>query len=136
MIMTIYLWHSTVMMLLVGLAFWQLPTVLQQIPNTAGWWVTRPLWLLAYALASLPFLLIFARFERPASDASKRAVPMGLQLLGCAVACAGLALLALDGIGGPGWLGLRWVPLLLPLLGTGIAGVGPLGFAGRAVSGR
>jgi len=44
------------------------------------------------------------------------------QLLGCVVACFGLALLALGGIGGEGWLGLRWVPLLLPLIGAGVAG--------------
>ncbi len=65
MIMTIYLWHSTVMMLLVGLAFWQLPAVLAPYPATASWWWTRLLWLPAYALACLPFLLVFSRFERP-----------------------------------------------------------------------
>ena len=47
------------------------------------------------------------------------------QLLGCAVACLGLAMLALDGVGGHGWLGLRWGPLLLPLAGAGIAGLLP-----------
>jgi hypothetical protein len=130
MIMTIYLWHSTVMMLLVGLAFWQLPAVLGQQPGSAGWWWTRPLWLAAYASASLPFLLAFARFERP-SDDGRQPVPVALQLLGCAIACGGLAMLAMDGVGGAGWLGLRWLPLLLPLIGAGIAGFGPLSLARR-----
>jgi len=134
MIMTIFLWHSTVMMLLVGLAFWQMPGVLGQQPDTAAWWWTRPLWILAYAAATLPFLLVFARFERPASGKPTRPTAIWLQLLGCAIACGGLAILALDGVGGSGWLGLRWIPLLLPLVGAGVAGFGPLGWAGRSLT--
>jgi hypothetical protein len=131
MIMTIFLWHSTVMMLLVGLAFWQVPAVLAQQPDTGPWWWTRPLWLFVYALVTLPFLLVFSRFERPATGADVKPAPVWLQLLGCAVACLGLSMLALDGVGGAGWLGLRWVPLLLPLVGAGIAGFGLLGGLGR-----
>jgi hypothetical protein len=136
MIMTIFLWHSTVMMLLVGLAFWVWPGVLAQYPNTAQWWLMRPLWLIVYSLVTLPFLLVFGRFERPASDEGVRPAAIWLQLLGCAVACTGLAMLALDGIGGPGWLGLRWIPLMTPLIGAGLAGFGPLAAVGRALSGR
>ena len=134
MIMTLFLWHSTVMMLLVGLAFWQMPSVLAQQPDTAAWWSTRPLWIAAYALATLPFLLVFGRFERAGAGGANRPAPTGLQLLGCTAACAGLAMLALDGIGGTGWLGLRWVALLLPLGGAGLAGFGPLGGIGRSLS--
>jgi hypothetical protein len=133
MIMTLFLWHSTVMMLLVGLAFWQMPSVLAQQPDTAPWWWTRPLWIATYALATLPFLLVFGRFERARIGGADRPAPIGLQLLGCVVACAGLAMLAMDGIGGQGWLGLRWVPLLLPLGGAGLAGFGPLGVIGRSL---
>lgn len=124
MIMTIYLWHSTVMMLLVGLAFWKLPSVLAPYPATAAWWWTRPLWLLSFAAVCLPFLLVFSRFERPASGGTPAAA--WRQLLGCTAACAGLATLALGGIGGDGWLGLRWIPLLLPLAGAALAGFGPV----------
>jgi len=129
MIMTIYLWHSTVMILLVGLAFWQLPAVLAPDPATAVWWWTRPLWLLAFAAACLPFLLVFSRFERP--EPGGHAAAAWRQLLGCAVACAGLATLALSGVGGDGWFGLRWVPLLLPLVGAGLAGIGPVAWLAR-----
>jgi hypothetical protein len=131
--MTIFLWHSTVMMLLVGLAIWVAPGVVSVPPATAAWWATRPLWIVAYAVVSLPFIMAFARFERPST--AKRPAAVWLLLAGCVTACAGLALLALDGVGGEGWLGLRVVPLLLPFLGAGIAGFGPLGFMGRAVGG-
>ncbi len=83
MIMTIFLWHSTVMMLLVGLAFWQIPAVLGQQPDTASWWWTRPLWILAYTMATLPFLLVFARFERRV-----RAIRPGPQPAGCSCSAA------------------------------------------------
>jgi fucose 4-O-acetylase-like acetyltransferase len=136
MIMTVFLWHSTVMMLVIGLAFWQLPAVLAQIPDTAGWWWTRPLWLLVYAVVTLPFLLVFSRFERPKDHPDRRPAPAWLQLVGAVVTCLGLAMLAMDGIGGDGWLGLRWVPLLLPIVGTGISGFGPLGFIATPVRGR
>jgi surface polysaccharide O-acyltransferase-like enzyme len=135
MIMTIFLWHSTVMMLLVGLAFWVMPGVLAQQPDTAGWWMTRPLWLFVYGLLTLPFLLIFGRFERPPTGGDRQPAVVWLQLLGCTVACAGLAMLAFSGVGGDGWLGLRWVPLLTPLVGAGLAGFGPLGSVGRILSG-
>jgi hypothetical protein len=135
MIMTIFLWHSTVMMLLVGLAFWVMPGVLAQYPNTTGWWLTRPLWILLYTLATIPFLLIFGRFERSSTGGTQRPAAVWLQLLGCVVACAGLAMLALDGVGGDGWLGLRWIPLLMPLIGAGLAGFGPLAGIGRVLSG-
>ena len=39
------------------------------------------------------------------------------------VACSGLALLALDGVVGTEWLGLRIYVLCLPFLGAYIAGV-------------
>ncbi len=135
MIMTIFLWHSTVMMLVIGLAFWQLPPLLSRVPDTAGWWWTRPLWLFVYTAVTLPFLLVFSRFERPKDHPDRRPAPAWLQLAGAVVTCLGLAMLALDGIGGDGWLGLRWVPMLLPIVGTGLAWFGPLGRIGRGLIG-
>jgi hypothetical protein len=41
------------------------------------------------------------------------------------VVCAGLALLALAGIVGDQWLGLRLYVLCLPFLGAAIAGIQP-----------
>ena len=58
-----------------------------------------------------------------ASAPAPGSAPVWRQLLGISVACFGLALLALGGIGGDGWLGLRWMPLLLPLAGYALATV-------------
>ncbi len=121
MIMTIFLWHSTVMILLVGLAFWVWPTLLATQPDTPLWWTARLPWLLVYTLATLPFLLIFSRFERPATHSGS--APVWRQLFGVAITCLGLAMLAMGGIGGSDWLGLRWIPLLLVPAGFAIATV-------------
>ena len=67
---------------------------------------------------------------------TKPPVPVWRQLIGCTVACLGLAMLALGGVGGDGWLGLRWIPLLLPLAGAGIAGFGPFGRVTTMISGH
>ncbi len=121
MIMTIFLWHSTVMMLLVGLAFWVWPSLLATPPDTLLWWIARLPWLLVYTLATLPFLFIFSRFEQPPKPAGS--APVWRQLIGIAVVCLGLAVLAMGGIGGPDWLGLRWIPLLLVPAGYAFATV-------------
>ncbi len=123
MIMTIFLWHSTVMMLLVGLTFWISPSLLAVQPDTGGWWLARPAWLAVYALATLPFLLIFSRFERPSP--SPGTAPVRRQLIGIGIVCGGLAALAMGGIGGPGPLGLRWGALVMPLAGFALATIVP-----------
>jgi len=133
MIMTIFLWHSTVMMLLVGLGFWVLPQVLTPVPGTGIWWLCRPLWIAVFAAATLPFLAAFARYERPGRGPAPSPVAVWRLVSGCVIACLGLALLALDGVGGDGPLGLRVIPLLLPVAGAGLAGFGPLGRLARTV---
>lgn len=92
-------------------------------PGSGFWWAIRPVWLVVYLLALLPFALGFGRFERsPVSDTiypARRLVTAALLI------CGGLALMALHGVVGDGWLGLSvWV--LLPFAGAVLAGVNPL----------
>jgi len=81
-------------------------------------------WLAVYLLALLPFALGFGRFER--SAVGSRTYSAGRLVAGALLICAGLALLALEGVAGAGWLGLNWVALLLPFAGAVLAGVNPL----------
>jgi hypothetical protein len=63
MAMTVYLWHLTAMVLVLGLVLavhGPLPA-----PGTATWWATRPLWLALLAAALVPMTLLLSRFERP-----------------------------------------------------------------------
>lgn len=61
-IMTVFLWHQTAMLLAVGVLYplgFPQPEV-----GTAAWWAVRPLWVLSLLAALVPLLLIFGRFER------------------------------------------------------------------------
>jgi hypothetical protein len=129
MIMTIYLWHLTAATLVIGLALLLGNIGLAVVPGSGTWWALRPAWLAVYLLALTPLALLFGRFER-----GRAAVPSATAwrlVIGAAMVCSGLALLALDGIGGGGWLGLRLWVLVLPFAGSVLAGVLPIGIPAR-----
>ncbi len=123
MIMTLFLWHSTSMMLLFGLGFLLGGVGLEPVPGTGAWWSIRPLWILAFAVGTVPFVAVFRRFER---TSGRPPVGVARQVFGCVAACVGLALLAISGVNDDAPLGLRWLPLSMPLIGCAIAGFGPL----------
>ena len=123
MVMTVFLWHSTAMMLLFGAGFLAGGVGLEPVPGAGGWWAVRPLWILLFALGTLPFIAGFRRFER---ISGRPPVAAPRQIVGCFATCVGLALLAIGGINGEGPLGLRWIPLSLPFFGCALAGFGPL----------
>ena len=120
MIMTIYLWHLTAMVLVISLSAALGGVGLGLEPGTSSWWSTRPLWLGVLVLALIPFVLAMSRFERPKAKSESAVAPSWRLVLGSAVVCLGLALLALDGVAGDGWLGLRSWVLTLPFLGAAL----------------
>jgi hypothetical protein len=122
MIMTIYLWHLTASTLVVGLALVVGNIGLEVDPGTSLWWSLRPVWLLVYVAALGLLAPAFSRLERGAGSTAGNVTSWRL-VLGAMVACSGLALLALDGVVGTEWLGLRIYVLCLPFLGAYIAGV-------------
>jgi hypothetical protein len=119
--MTVYLWHLTAMVLVIGLLYALGGVGLRLEPDSGAWWSSRPLWLAGLALALFPFVAVFGRFERP--KASTGEPPPAWRLVsGAAAICLGLALLAMDGIAGSGWLGLRVWVLALPFVGALLIG--------------
>jgi hypothetical protein len=117
MIMTIYLWHSTAMILMITAAAALGFLGLDSQPGTGEWWLLRPVWLLAYAIALAVLVPMAARFER--SNSPARVAPAWQQILGAVIACFGLALLAYFGLGGTvpsAWV--QGVAVLLPVAGT------------------
>lgn len=124
MIMTVFLWHLTASTLAIGCALWLDGLGLQLMPGSGLWWLTRPVWLGIYLLALLPFALGFGRFER--SAASGTDYPAWRLVSGSVLICGGLALLALDGVAGQGWFGLRIEVLAMPFIGAALAGINPL----------
>jgi len=122
-IMTVYLWHMTALVVLIGLALVLGGIGLGPVPGTSAWWLTRPLWLAALGLALVPFIVLFGRLEARARRPGS-AVPGPAQAVAGAMAsCAGLTFLALQGAGG-GSLGVNLVPALLALAGVALATIG------------
>ena len=129
MIMTIFLWHVTASTLIIGLALQLGGVGLEIEPGSGLWWAARPVWLMVYLGGLSVLALALGRFER--GRAGARAAAPWRQVVGASLICAGLALLALGGIGGEGWLGIRVWVLLLPFVGAGVAGVLPIGLPAR-----
>lgn len=124
MIMTIFLWHLTASTLTVGLALILGNVGLTIEPGSGLWWAARPVWMIVYLVALSVFALGFGRFER--GGAGAQLTVAWRQVVGASLVCGGLALLALDGIGGDGWLGLRVWVLVLPFVGAVLAGILPV----------
>ncbi len=124
MIMTVFLWHLTASTLVIGAALLLGDIGLAVPPGSGTWWAVRPVWMLLYALALIPFAVGFGRFERASSK--PRTIGAWRLVAGGLLSCGGLALLALSGVAGEGWLGLRVWVLALPFAGAWLAGVNPL----------
>jgi len=125
MIMTIYLWHLTAATLVMGVALLLGDIGLSVLPGSGLWWALRPAWMAVYLVALIPLVLLFGRFEGARRGVA--AVAPWRLVLGAAMVCGGLALLALNGIGGTGWFGLSVTVLFLPIAGAFLAGVLPTG---------
>ncbi len=127
MIMTIFLWHITALTLVTGLALALGGVGLGLIPGSAAWWVSRPAWIMILVIALMLFVFIFARFERSGRQSEKPPIAVGRLIAGAALICTGLAFLALQGISGEGWLGLRLWVLLLAFAGFVVLAFNPSG---------
>ncbi|HET7486668.1 MAG TPA: acyltransferase [Acidimicrobiales bacterium] len=107
--MTLYLWHLTALTIV---AVAVLPTGLFPQPGagSASWWALRPLWIALLAVALVPLVLVFSRFETARIEPAKPAAwPAGVAALLVVVA---MGFLARRGFVAPGMpLGLPLVPL-------------------------
>jgi hypothetical protein len=119
-IMTLYLWHLTAMVVLIGLGIFTGGLGFGIEPLTTAWWLSRPVWFLILGVLTAGFLAIFARFERPAPD-PRPAPPWWRPILAMLFLCAGLGFLAAIGIADED--GLNGVILSLPIVGVIVGGI-------------
>jgi peptidoglycan/LPS O-acetylase OafA/YrhL len=125
MIMTLYLWHLTVMVIIVALAYLAGGLGLGLEPGSADWWVTRPLWIAVLYAALLPVSLLLSPLERRARAAGA-ATPAAVRLVGGAVLlCLGVALLARFGFGSAPLPRLDIAAFLMVVTGAAISGLLP-----------
>jgi hypothetical protein len=122
MIMTIYLWHLTAMVLLLAVLLLFDGFGLHVSAGSGQWWITRPVWLIVAAAVTIPIVLLMARFERPRREIRS---PSPVEGVGAVVLIViGLALLAYYGIGGAD--GLNWPALALVAFAAVVGRVVPL----------
>jgi peptidoglycan/LPS O-acetylase OafA/YrhL len=117
-IMTVFLWHSTVQVLMIGLAYALGGVGLGWEPGSGIWWATRPLWLGAMLLALAPIVTLFARFEQGARRVSGEGRSAAAQVGGALLLCLGIALLAWGGLSASGAPWIRPVPIGATLAGA------------------
>jgi hypothetical protein len=124
-IMTVYLWHLTVLALLIGLAMLLGGIGLHHEPGTSQWWLARVPWFAALMTGLGLLMPLVGRFERSAPLPQDFSPSTARVLVGAALVSAGIAFLALDGIAAAGAVGVRGV-----VVGGLIAGAWMIGAIG------
>ena len=100
MIMTVYLWHMTVLLLVFGVSYFAGGFGLGVTVGSAEWWLTRPLWLALLAVLLMPVSLLLSPLERVARP-KDAPVPAAWRLVaGALMAGAGITLATLMGLDG------------------------------------
>ncbi len=122
MIMTVYLWHLTVLVILVALAYVAGGLGLRIEPGSPEWWLTRPVWIAVLYTLLLPLALMLAPLERRPRAADAPVPAAARQVGGAALLCLGVALLARFGFGNAPLPGLDVAAWLMAIAGAGISG--------------
>lgn len=125
MIMTVFVWHLTAMISILGLALLAGGAGLHVEPVGVTWWWLRPVWMTLYAGALAVLVGLFARFEQRTGRLTASAVPAWRPVLGTLAVCAGLAMLAYRGIWSAAWPGIELTPVALTFLGAALIGLLP-----------
>jgi peptidoglycan/LPS O-acetylase OafA/YrhL len=125
MIMTLYLWHVTVMVLLVSVAYLANGFGLGMEPGGTAWWWSRPLWLGTLAIALVPVALLLSPLERRSRPAGAPLPSAPRQVSGAALLCLGVAILAYLGIGGGPNVVTDITAFALVLVGAALSGLLP-----------
>lgn len=125
-IMTIYLWHITVMIIVVGIAYLLGGIGLGNEPGSADWWLARPVWLLVLYTVLLPVAMLIAPLERRGLPANAPVPGAARQIVGAAMICLGIAFLARFGYGGGPFAGFDLLSFGLVVVGSMVSGLLPV----------
>jgi len=122
MIMSLFVWHMTAMVLTIGIAVLAGNAGFGLEPLTAVWWLSRPLWFLAIGVVLVPFVVVFGRYEQRAQSGEVAPKPLALGI-SIIVSAGGLAASAAFGMARVDEFPLRWWVPLLVIVGTFLAGM-------------
>jgi hypothetical protein len=125
MIMTLYLWHITVMVLLGALLYFADGFGFGIEPGTPAWWWTRPIWIGVLLLLLFPTALALSPLERRGRSPGAKIPPAARQVAGAILLCLGISLLAGHGYGGGVFTGQDVVSFALVVVGAELSGLLP-----------
>ena len=100
MIMTVYLWHMSVLAAVIAILYYSGGFGLGVEPGTTNWWLLRPVWIGGLLVLLLPFSLLLSPFERRGRSPDAQVPGAARQIVGAAILCLGLAVIAMYGYGG------------------------------------
>jgi len=123
MIMTIYLWHMTVLLLVLAGAWVADGFGMGMAPGSAQWWWTRPIWLGLLTVLLIPCALMLSPLER-AGAPQHSPVPSAPRLvMGATMAGLGISLATLLGFDGQLFSLTNSGTLALVLAGAWVCGI-------------
>lgn len=122
MIMSIYLWHMTALLIVTGVAAYVFGGIgLSEAPGTGFWWAVRPIWVALFTLVLIPFVLIFVRFEAGSKTTAEMRPGPWQAMLGALMTCSGLVVMAMVGLGKENAIGVNWLAVGLVVVGVLVA---------------
>jgi hypothetical protein len=124
MIMTVYLWHLTVMIVFAAVLYKLGGVGLGIEPGTNDWWLSRPVWAVVLLALLLPVALMLSPLERRSRSPDAKVPAAAIQIVGAIMICLGVALLAMFGYAGP-VPQLDFAAFALVIVGAGICGLLP-----------
>ncbi len=132
MIMTVYLWHITVMVIFIAVLYLAGGIWLGVDPGTTEWWLWRPVWIVVLLALLIPVALPISALERRGRSPESSIPSPFRQIGGALMICLGVALLAMYGYGGGpipklqvGSMELDVGSFVLVIVGAGISGLLP-----------
>jgi peptidoglycan/LPS O-acetylase OafA/YrhL len=125
MIMTVYLWHMSVLAAVVAILYYTGGFGLGVEPGTTDWWLLRPVWIGGLLVLLLPFSLLLSPFERRGRSPDAPVSGAARQIAGAAILCLGLAVIAMYGYGGGPSPWLTAVAFALVVIGAWLGGLLP-----------
>jgi surface polysaccharide O-acyltransferase-like enzyme len=100
MIMTIYLWHMTVLLAVLVASYFADGLGMTLVPGSAEWWWTRPLWLAILGILLIPLALALSPLERATRPAGSMPPSVARLVGGAMMAGLGITLVTLLGFDG------------------------------------
>lgn len=125
LIMTVYLWHITVMILVIGIAYGLGGFGLGLPPGSAEWWLSRPLWIAVLYAFLIPVALLLTPLERMGRSRDRQPPSAVRQVIGAVMLCFGVASLALYGFGASPLPYLDIISFACVIVGAGLSGLLP-----------